>query len=541
MDIELLIENMSLEEKVGQLCVPILQKNEITDDLIKYVTEYKAGMLRYCPNAEFDNNSEVVGEPNKYLKPSETAEFINSIQRMAKIPLFIAVDQEGSTRNDINRANAFAYSGHMSFCAADDIGLTYRVARATGREFASMGINLVQAPIVDVVAYSGRKTIKSASFGENVQKVCDHSLAMMKGFKDGGIASMAKHFPGYGSVAADAHKGNAEIFKTFNALDSEDIEPMKVLFRNGLNGVMTGHAITHCIDSDYPATLSKKVISDYLRGTLGFNGIVETDAMRMRAIQDKYGTGAASVMAINAGCDLVLLRGNLAHFSEGYEAIYKAVISGEIPVGRIDESVRRILRQKNEISLLDNPFVNPKAADFIVGCKEHTELAKALAKKSVSALKRNGLPVSKTKRTLVVSVEPQKIHAAQDNLQCVDMLYKAVCSRMPRTDSIITKLNPENDKIQKISQLAKEYELIILGTCNAIIHENQQLMAKALYDTGKQLIIVAMDSPYDIELMPYAESFIATYGVSAASMHAAADVIIGKETGNAKPPVTLTF
>jgi beta-N-acetylhexosaminidase len=541
MNIEKLIGHMTLKEKVGQLCVPILQQGEITEDLKKYITVYNAGMIRYCPNAEFDNNSEIVGKPNQYFSPSETAEFLNSIQKMSKIPLFIAVDQEGSIRNDINRGGAFAYSGHMSFGAADDLALTYRVAKATGREFAAMGINLVQAPIVDVITYEGRKTIKSASFGESVKKVSDHALAMMKGFKDGGIASMAKHFPGYGPVSTDAHKGTAEIFKNLDALDREDIEPMKVLFKNGLNGVMTGHVITHCIDPEHPATISKKVITDYLRKTLGFDGMIETDAMRMKAIQDKYGTGKASVMAISAGCDLVLLRGGLNHFEEGYNALLKAAERGDIPMERIDASIRRILKQKNDISLLDNPFVDPRRADEIVGCREHTELAALLAKKSISALRDKSFPLSRADKVLVVSVEPQKMLAAMDDIQSIDMLYRAVSCSFPNTDVIMTKLNPADEEIKHAAERAKDYEIVIFGSCNAMLYENQSILAKALSGVCKTFVVVAMDSPYDIELMPYADNFIATYGVAAASMHAAADVMLGREPGDAKAPVTIKY
>ncbi|MBO7154226.1 MAG: hypothetical protein J6W67_10535, partial [Lentisphaeria bacterium] len=358
MDIEKLLSSMTLEQKVGQMCVPILQKGELTEDIEKCITEYKVGMLRYCPNAEYDGNSELVGEPNFYYTPSGMAEFMNSIQKKADIPLFIAVDQEGSIRNDVNRSGAFAYSGHMSFGAADDYDLTYRVAYATGKEFAAMGLNLVQAPIVDVLTQSGRKTMKSASFGQDVEKVTAHALAMMKGFKDAGIASMAKHFPGYGSVATDAHKGLAEIVKSFEELDSTDIAPMKTLFANGVDGVMTGHVLTHCVDDEYPATMSYKMITEYLREKLGFDGLVETDAMRMPAIQNKYGTGEASVKAVLAGCDLVLLRGDINHFTDGYSAILEAAKSGKISMDIIDAAVRRILTKKNGIGLLDNPYVD---------------------------------------------------------------------------------------------------------------------------------------------------------------------------------------
>ncbi len=541
MEIRKLLESMTPEEKVGQMCVPILQKGEIGPEIEKCIREYHVGMLRYCPNAEYDGNSELVGEPNRYFRPGEMAEFLNSAQRMARIPMFIAVDQEGSIRNDVNRAGAFAYSGHMSFGAANDTGLTYRVAKATGEEFAAMGINLVQAPIVDVLTYAGRKTMKSASFGEDVDRVCAHALAMMKGFQDAGIASMGKHFPGYGSVATDAHKGLAEITKSFEELDDTDIRPMKVLFENGVNGVMTGHVLTHCIDPEYPATMSKKMITGYLREKLGFDGLVETDAMRMPAIQNRYGTGEASIRAVEAGCDLVLLRGSLEHFEDGYSAILDAVKSGRIGMAAVDEAVTRILKQKDRIGLLDHPFADPDRADRIVGCAEHKALARELARRSVTLLKNRALPLADAGKVLTVCVEPQKILAAQDPVQSVDMLYQAVRS-VWGGDCITTKLKPTDAELAEVREAAKHCDTIILGCCNAILYEEQAKLANQLLAEKKAtVVVVAMDSPYDIEVMPGVENYICTYGAVAASMQAAVEVMTGKLKGDAVPPVTIKF
>ncbi len=526
MDIRKLLASMTLEEKVGQMCVSILQKGELDADIIKCIKDYHVGMLRFCPNAEYDGNSELVGSPNRYRSAREMAEFMNSAQALAKIPMFIAVDQEGSIRNDINRAGAFAYSGHMSFGVADDTGLTYRVALAAGKEFAAMGINLVQAPIADVFIHAGRKTMKSASFGENVEKVSSHALAMMKGFQDAGIAAMAKHFPGYGSVATDAHKGVAEITKSFDELDSVDIEPLKVLFRHGVNGVMTGHVLTHAIDNEYPATMSKKMISGYLREKLGFDGLVETDAMRMPAIQNKYGTGEASVCAINAGCDLVLLRGSIQHFEDGYFAILEAVKSSKITMETVDTAVTRILKQKNNIRLWDKSVVEPAEAEKIVGCIEHKALARELAERSVTLLKNQDLPLQNPGRILTICVEPQKILAAADREQCVDMLYQAVRQAYPISDCIVTHLKPTEDEIARIMDAAKHYDIIIFGTVNAILYSEQaKIGQKLLTLSDKIIIVIAMDSSYDYEVMPNVKNYTCTYGAVAASMEAAVKVI----------------
>ena len=541
MDIEKLLSSMTLEEKVGQMCVPILQKSELTEDIEKCITQYKVSMLRFCPNAEYDGNSELVGEPNYYYTPGGMAEFINSVQKKASIPLFIAVDQEGGIRNDVNRAGAFAYSGHMSFGAADDYDLTYRVAYATGRELASMGINLVQAPIIDVITPSGRKTMKSASFGKDVEKVTAHALAMMKGFKDAGIASMAKHFPGYGSVATDAHHGLAEIVKNFEDLDATDIAPLKTLFANGLDGVMTGHVLTHCVDEEYPATMSYKMITGYLREKLGFDGLVETDAMRMPAIQNKYGTGEASVKAVLAGCDLVLLRGDIKHFEDGYFAILEAAKSGKISEDMINTAVRRILTKKNGIGLLDKPFVDPEEADRIVGCVEHKDIADELAERSVSCFKGEDLPLSGKEDVLTICVEPQKLLAAMDPEQSIDMLYQAVRLEYPLSSCMTTHLRPTEIEAKRVLAAAENYDTIIFGAVNAILYKEQaDLLNKILKLEGKKVIVVAMDSPYDYEVLESpCRNYIATFGAAAASMYAAVGVMTGELAGDAVPPVDI--
>lgn len=543
MDIEKIISKMTLEQKVGQLCVPILQKDNITDDLRYFIEERHIGFLRFCPNAEFDNASVIVGEPNKYFSAGEMAEFLNSVQKLAidttGVPLFISVDQEGSIRNDVNRDGAFAYSGHMSFGAAGDPELTYKIAKATAKEFRSMGINHVQAPICDVLRYPGRKTMKSSVFAEDQQTVTDHAFAMMKGLQDGGVSSMCKHFPGYGSLATDAHKGVAEITKDLETLEKEDLVPFIKLCTNGVNGIMIGHVVTHCID-DVVATVSPKVIKEYLRGKIGFDGIVMTDAMRMHAIQDIYGTGPASVMAVQAGCDLVLLRGSKEHFDDGYNALLEAAKNGVLSIEDIDASIRRVLTQKQRVGVLDNPYADPAVADATVGCAEHKALSKKLASSSITTLKKKIIPLKdEGQKVLAISVEPQKIAAAMDDIQSVNMLPRAVGYDFKNTEEIMLPLEPTDTQIRECVEKARNADLIVYGMCNAILYDEQVKLAEELNKLGKKVVVVAMDSPFDVELIPYFDDVVATYGVANDSMLAAMDVICGRKEGDAVPPVTI--
>ena len=541
MTIEEILAGMTLEEKVGQMCVPILQSAEITEEIRRAIEEYHVGVIRYCPDAEFDNASVAVGEPNRYLAPDENAGFLNELQSLSKLPLIISVDQEGGCRADINRNNAMVYASHMCFGVADDPELTYQVARATAEEFRAMGINQIQAPICDVFRYPGRQTMKAATFGDDAKQVAEHVVAMKRGFRDGGVLSMGKHFPGYGSIATDAHKGTAHIIKSVEELEREDVVPFKQLIEDGVDGIMMGHVIVDAIDPKYPATLSEKLTTGYLREKLGFDGIVMTDAMRMKAIQDNYGTGQASVMAIKAGCNLVLLRGDFEHFKEGYDAILEAAGNGEISQEILNSSVRRILKAKDSIGLLENRYVDGRKAKEIVGCSAHQKLLWKLASKSVSVFREKTLPLTANdgRKIFVVSVEPQKIAAAMDEKQCVDMLEKEVRAIHGNTTGMIVKLDPDQADICAAVKGAQEADVVILGMCSAVIWENQVKLYQALEELGKQMIVVAMESPCDIELIPDCENYIAVYGVARDWMKAAAKRIFGMLDVNAKPSVEI--
>ena len=539
-----IIEKMSLKEKVGQLCVPILQSDKITDEIKYAIEELNIGMIRYCPDAEFDNASQVVGTPNKYFSPSESAAFLNSVQELAmnrkhKIPLLISVDQEGSTRCDIDRAGAMVFGAHMAFGVVDDEENTYSVARAMAEEFRSMGINMIQSPILDVLTYEGRKTIKASAFGTTPQKVAKHGCAMKRGFTDGGLLSMSKHFPGYGSIATDAHKGTARIVKSLDELEKVDIYPYKEIIKNDADAIMIGHVIVEAIDPQYPATLSKKIVTGYLREKLGFKGFIMTDAMRMKAIADNYGIGKASVMAVNAGCDLLLLRGDINHFMEGYNAVLSAAESGEIKEEWIDAAIQRVLLAKEKAGLFENPYADGEKAEKIVGCPRHKEILKSFAEKSISVVRGENLPLKATDNILAVTVEPQKIAAAMDDEQCVDMLPKAIKKNNSNTQTLITKLNPDGSDIDEALLKSKAADVIVFGVCDAILYPGQAKLAKALYDTGKPLVVVAMNSPFDIEEMDFVKNYVCTYGVACQWVNSASEVIFGKREGSAPVPVDI--
>lgn len=542
------LAGMSVEEKVGQLCSPILQSSDIPDHIRRFVQEIGVGVIRYCINAEYDNSSHVVGRPNRYLSPAENAGLLNKLQESAcgrtnGIPLIISIDQEGGTRNDLNRYGALVFGSHLALGAANDPDLTEQIAYLGGKQMKSLGINMVQAPITDVISYAGRTTIKAASFGEDPASVTRQAKAMMSGYQQAGLAVMIKHFPGYGATGVDAHKGTARVFKSREELDAHDNIPIRELLRAGADGVMTGHVIIDSLDASLtPATLSSPIITGLLRREWGYEGIVETDAMRMKAIQEKYGTGKASVMAIQAGCDLVLLRGDELHFMDGYEALVKAVRSGEIPAERLDQSLTRILKLKLKLGLFEKHLSDPAAAGTAFADGQARAAARSLAEKSVALIRdrSNQLPLKiDGKKLAVISPEPSKIAGADDDIQCPEMFSKAISEIKPGTYSILLSDEFADHETANAIGLAKNADIIIIGTANALNSDKQRKLFKQLMKLGKPVVMVALESPFDAMEFPEADTVLCTFGFAADAMKVAAETIFGKLQPAGRLPVSL--
>jgi len=264
--------------------------------------------------------------------------------------------------------------------------------------------------------------------------------------------------------------------------------------------------------------------------------------MRMRAIQDNYGTAVASVMAVQAGCDLVLLRGDFEHYTQGYDAILDAVKNGEIPMEQIDKSVERILKLKEKKGLFENRYSDPKKALDIVGCEKHRKLLCSLAEKSVSILKSSALPLKANdgKKIFVVCPEPQKIAAAMDEKQSVDMLIRAIKNKHENTTGLMVDLNPTDSQIKTAVEKASDSDIIIAATCNAILYDKQIELVTAMQRTGKTVIVVAIESPCDIEVLNNVNDYVCTYGVADDWMVSAASLMFGESNINGVPPINMS-
>lgn len=339
-----ILEEMTVEEKVAQLFV-VTPEALSGEGSVKSVSEtMKSAMGRY-PVGGFiyfaDNMASY--DQTKALLGDTAAE----AERTMKILPFLAVDEEGGTvaRVASNPAMGVENVGNMSDIGAfNDPDLAYRAGDAIGTYLSDLGFNLDFAPDADVLTNPDNQVVKKRSFGSDGALVCEMAYAYLEGLQSHDVVGVFKHFPGHGATLSDSHDGYAYTDKTYEELLEEDMLPFIYGIRKEVPVIMTGHISTPgATGNELPASLSPQMTNGILRGDLGYDGLIITDALNMKAISDQYTSGEACILALEAGADMLLMPSD---FTAAYEGVLEAVKEGRIDGERLDESVRRILEVK---------------------------------------------------------------------------------------------------------------------------------------------------------------------------------------------------
>ena len=365
-----MLAQMTLEEKIGQMFFVGSRKNAagerqlaLDEPLKKVLTQLQPGGFIF-----FAENLDTI---------SQTTAFIEELQKDAKIPLFIGIDEEGGTVTRLNKAEKL----HSTVMPAPyTIGSTgnseyaFMAAKAIGEELKSLGFNLNFAPVADVFSNPKNKIIGRRAYSEDPSVVSEMVAQAVKGTKESGIIPVLKHFPGHGDTLEDSHTGAAVVNKDLEQLNQAELPPFGSGIEAGAEMVMMGHLMTPEItDNGLPATLSRPVVEGVLREQLGFDGVIITDGLEMSAITAFYSEEEAVVMAVEAGIDILLLPND---FSKAYDAVLTAVKDGRISEERVDESVIRILDLKLR-TISGKPAQAPDP-ETVLGSSEHRQLAERI-------------------------------------------------------------------------------------------------------------------------------------------------------------------
>ena len=345
-------ESLTLEQAVGQMLLVGFRGLELDGETRALLRDIKPGGVIL-----FDRDGPSSGElPRNIESPDQLRTLTAALQRAADIPLLIAIDAEGGYVNRLKEKYGFTVAVPTALTlGAGPVGETAAAAADLAAEMADLGLNWNLAPVVDVNIDPESPAIGrwERSFSDDPAQVAAHARAFAESLSDAGIAPTLKHFPGHGSATGDTHLGVTDVTATWQR--EAELAPYRELFEQGYDGaVMTAHIVNRQLDADArPATLSPAVMTDLLRGELGFEGVIVSDDMQMGAILEQYTLTEAVLEAIRAGVDIILIANqagdySLAHIYRVRDAILQAVESGHLPRERIYKSAQHILTLKRE-------------------------------------------------------------------------------------------------------------------------------------------------------------------------------------------------
>ena len=515
-EIDTMIAEMTIEEKVGQLIMVGFEGTQPNETIETHIRErFVGGVVLFSRNIE---------------TPQQTAELTNQLQRLAEmttrqIPLFIGIDQEGGWVIRL-REGATVLPGNMALGATDSTELAERAGEVTAVELAAVGVNLNFAPVMDVNNNPQNPVIDRRSFGESPELVSRLGVAYIHGLQGNGVLGTAKHFPGHGDTTVDSHFDLPTVNHNRERIHALELHPFRAAIDADVAAIMTAHIVYPTFDADRPATLSPAILTDLLRKELGFDGLIITDDMEMKAIDDRYRSGEAAVMAVEAGADIVMVLWTPVKQLEVFDAMLSAVKSGRISQARLDQSVKRILKSK---AAFDRRFVDLEAVGRTVGTEAHQQLAQTIASQAITVVRnRDSL--------LPLKLEPETSVLILTTASTLSESFKA---HHPNT---VEARIPEKSKVEDIlPQLIQQVENADVVIAGIMTDEQAAFIQQVSLGTTTPVIVIALGSPYTLRSCPDASASLAAYDIHDTSVSAAVEVIFGAWEAQGKLPVQLSI
>lgn len=528
--IDHMVESLTVRQKVGQLVMPWLLGNYAAFDSEEYDT------LRV-----WVDSLGVGGIIISIGPPLEIAAKLNALQRSARLPLLIAADLEYGSGMRLRGGTAFPPP--MAIAAGARVTDAYELGRITAQEARAVGIHMTFSPVADLNSNPANPIVNTRAFGEDPELAAPFLRAYVAGASDYGLFTTAKHFPGHGDTDVDSHIDLPVVRACWGRLDSLELEPFRIAIRAGVTSVMTAHVAVPCMTADRPeaATLSHRVMTDLLRDSLGFEGLVVTDALDMGAIVREFGPGESAVQAFLAGSDLLLMP---ADPRAAIDAMVAAVDSGRVPIERLDRSVRRMLELKQRAGLFDHRTVPLDSVPTVVGSRRYTDFADAVAGRSLTLVQEGPIRSYRKQRGRTGVV----IFARETNLSAGGSLVRQLRSL---GDTVSTfRLYPAS------GVASYDSARVLIDSCPRVIFAvNVPVVSGlghvAMPDSLAALIqesaaessvtLVSFGNPYLLAQLPeFAGGYLLAWSGVPAAEHAVARVLAGGAPVSGRLPVTLS-
>ena len=553
--LEIMLSNMTLREKVAQMMIAsfrVWQEMPETEDGEQPAEEPpKTNIMEL--NDEIremiarDHFGGILLFGENFTDPEQTLRLVSDLQTTNRngggVPQLIFVDQEGGNVNRIPYSTIGV--GNMALGASGNSVNARKMAAIHGEEIGLLGIQVDFAPVMDVNNNAANPVIGIRSFSDDPQIVAEYGCAYLSGLHDAGIIAALKHFPGHGNTDTDSHTGFPQINSTYEELKENELIPFQAAIDAGADMVMTAHIQYPQIEQEtytsvssgeqvyLPATMSRTILTDILRGDMGFEGVIVTDALDMAAIADNFSPEDTLKLTINAGVDLLILPAvkdtNLFKLTESYVDTAVALVeSGEISEEKINESVLRILRLKSENGVLyqtDFAVTDTQiaAAQSGVGSAAHRETERQLAEKALTLVKNDNdafpLQVKPGEKTLILFADSCASRAGNGDLARQMLEEKQA---LPEGAEItVMKNTKENGDVCVLAALGADHVILVHrvysqacmdpATEDGFSSGTFDKVIDALHQKGRAVIVVSCQLPYDAARFPEADAILLAY------------------------------
>jgi beta-N-acetylhexosaminidase len=532
------MKEMTLEEKVGQVFMTYAygqSASDLSDAMVtgnrnlhgvdtaeQLIQRYHlGGIIYFATSSNLQNPQQIAGLSNGLQSVA--------LRQPHPIPLMITTDQEYGVVVRVTEP-ATQFPGNMALGATGNPEDAHQAAIVTGQELRALGINQNFGPVSDVNSNPLNPVIGVRSFGLDPAMVASQVQLQVKGLHEGGSAATAKHFPGHGDTDVDSHFGLPIIQRTQEQLHAVDLVPFVAAMDAQVDAIMSAHIVVPALDnSGLPATLSHPIMTDLLRGELGYKGVVITDALDMQGAKP-FGDDSprrVPVEALKAGVDMLLMP---PHIDVAYNAVLDAVNSGEIPQERLDEAVSRILTLKQNRKL-GNPFADA-ASLGTVGAPNHMALADSITERGITLVKNDA-------HVLPLKPELHNVLVTGWGVTATATLSASLKDSGFAVQTVETGTAPTQAKIDQSTAAASTADVIVVNVTQSWTSPAQINLLSALQASKKPVVVVSVREPYDIAYLSNVDTYVATYGYRPVSMRALAKVLTGKVNPSGKLPVAI--
>jgi beta-N-acetylhexosaminidase len=470
------------------------------------------------------------------------AAFFNQMQRLARVPLLVAGDFERGASMRVSGTAKFPHN--MAYAAAGDPKATEFLGAETARESRALGVNWVFAPVADVNNNPDNPIINIRSFSESPEQVAEHVSAFIRGAHSNArnpVLVTVKHFPGHGDTAADSHLELAKVTADRTRMAEVELKPFEAAIAAGVDAVMTAHIAVPALEpQEIPATVSPKVLTELLRQQLHFDGLIVTDAMDMLGLARQFSPGEASVRALEAGADVLLMPSDP---DKAIDGVLEAIKSGRLSRKRVEQSVMKVLIAKARLGLHRKRLVDIEALNTVLESPEALERAQHVADRAVTLVtdSRSLVPLPKPASACLLALVDRRFSTLGQKL------LEEWRARLPASKPIFLDAQLPASEMDRALEATAACEAIVVGAFAGVSNSRGTVALAETFDgllkrltSGRvPVVMVAFGNPYLLRSYPEVAAYLTTFSTAPTSETAAVKALFGEIGIGGRLPVSI--